>query len=47
MKNKIIKKLNNKISLNDNYLSDYVSKNLNEIGGQKIIDIINYKYLKK
>ena len=46
-KNKIIKELNNKISLYDNYLNDYASKNLNEFGSQKIIDIINQKYFKK
>ena len=46
-KNKIIKELNNKISLYDNYLNDYASKNLNEFGSQKIIDIINKKYFKK
>ena len=45
-KNKIIKDLNNKISLYDNYLNDYASKNLNEIGSQKIIDIINLRYFK-
>jgi len=46
-KNKIIKELNNKISLYDNYLNDCASKNLNEFGSQKIVDIINLKYFKK
>ena len=46
-KDKIIKELDNKISLYDNYLNDYASKNLNETGSQKIIDLINLRYFKK
>ena len=46
-KSKLINELNKKISLYDNYLNDYASKNLSEIGSQKIIDIINLRYFKK
>ena len=43
----IIKQLNNKINLYDNYLNDFGAKNLDEIGTQKIIDIIKLRYFKK
>ena len=46
-KNKLINELNNKIKLYDNYLNKYASKDLNEIGSQKIIDIIENRYFKK
>jgi len=46
-KNRLIKELNSKISLYDKYLNDYGSNNLNEIGSQKIIDIIKLRYFEK
>ena len=46
-KNRLIKELNSKISIYDKYLNDYGSNNLNEIGSQKIIDIIKLRYFEK
>ena len=43
-KKNLTNKLRNKIKFYDSYLNKYTSKNFNEIGSKKIIDIIESKF---